>query len=148
LIERLREHKSAFSLHETTQSARPYLYAGLYRALRAPLFVVVPTPDVAERTFADLTYYVAGPDGADAEVTLVRPREESVGVIESPSERSARMTLFADLHARRNGIVVLPVAALRQFVMPRAVFAELCFTLSVGEEAGFEELQEQLYELG
>jgi transcription-repair coupling factor (superfamily II helicase) len=145
LVERLRSHAAAFTLHETTQSARPYLYAGLYRALRVPLLVIVPTPDVAERTFADLTYYIGGDGG---EVTLVRPREESVGVIESPSERSARMTLLADLHARRPGIFVAPVAALRQFVMPREVFAALSFALAVGDEAGFEELQERLFERG
>jgi transcription-repair coupling factor (superfamily II helicase) len=122
-------------LHETTSAARPYLLAGIFRALRVPLFVVVPTPDIAERTFADLTYYLGdGKSGevAASEVTLVRPREESVGVIESPSERSARMTLFADLLANRPLVVVLPVAALRQFVMPRAIFAERSFSLEVG----------------
>jgi transcription-repair coupling factor (superfamily II helicase) len=149
LLERLRAHRAAFTLHETTQAARPYLLAGIFRALRAPLLVVVPTADIAERTFADLTYYLsaAGADGAN-DVTLVRPREESVGVIESPSERSARMTLFADLAAKRPTVVVLPVAALRQYVIPRAVFAGASFTLAVGDEFGFDLLQEQLYELG
>ena len=146
LIERLRTNDAAFSLHETTSSARPYVLAGLFQALRAPLFVVVSTADVAERTFADLTYYL-GDDGA-APVTLVRPREESVGVIESPSERAARMTLFAELAQGRAQIVVVPVAALRQYVVPRAVFAKRSFVLQTGEESGFEELQEELFALG
>ena len=146
LLERLRLHRAAFSLHETTQSARPYLYAGVFRALRAPTFVVVPTADVAERTFADLTYYLGTDAGRD--VTLVRPREESVGIIESPSERSARMTLFADLAAGRVGIAIAPVAALRQFVMPRDVFVQSTFSLESGREFGFDSLQERLYELG
>ena len=146
LLERLRAHRAAFSLHETTQSARPYLYAGLFGALRAPMLVVVPTADAAERTFADLTYYV-GDDGT-RKVTLVRPREESVGVIESPSERSARMTLLADLAASRPAIFVVPVAALRQFVMPRDAFAAASFSLAAGDEFGFDELQERLFRLG
>ncbi len=148
LLERLRTHDGAFALHETTQSARPYLISGLFFALRKPLFVLVPTADVAERTFADLTYYLSAAGGADAPVTLVRPREESVGVIESPSERSARMTLFSELAAGRPQVVVAPVAALRQFVIPRAIFAERSFTLEPGEDFGFEELQEQLFTLG
>ena len=138
-------------MHETTSAARPYLLAGIFRALRVPLFVVVPTPDIAERTFADLTYYLGDGkqvEGAASEVTLVRPREESVGVIESPSERSARMTLFADLLANRPLVVVLPVAALRQYVMPRAIFAERSFKLEVGGEFGFEMLQEALFGSG
>ena len=117
-----------------------------------PLFVVVPTADIAERTFADLTYYLGGGTGAaeggSLDVTLVRPREESVGVIESPSERSARMTLFADLAAKRPAIFVAPVAALRQYVMPHAIFAERSFELAVGDDIGFEELQERLFDVG
>jgi transcription-repair coupling factor (superfamily II helicase) len=146
LLERLRTHRGAFSLHETTQAARPYLYAGIFRSLRAPLLVVVPTADVAERTFADLTYYL-GSEGT-RDVTLVRPREESVGIIESPSERSARMTLLADFAAGRAGIAVAPVAALRQFVMPKAVFLAASFALAPADEFGFDALQERLYELG
>ncbi len=105
---------------------------------------MVPTADVAERTFADLTYYL----GDDALLTLVRPREESVGVIESPSERSARMTLLADLSAGRPLLAIAPVAALRQYVMPPEAFAALSFELVAGATVGFDELQERLYGLG
>ena len=78
----------------------------------------------------------------------MRAREESVGVIESPSERSARMTLFADLASNRPMIAIAPVTALRQYVMPRALFEERSFTLAKGDEPGFDDLQERLYELG
>ena len=141
----MRQHNAAFGLHETTQAARPYLLAGLYRAMRAQFCVVVPTADVAERTFADLTYYL---NEDVANLALVRPREESVGVIESPSERSARMTLFADLVAGKPLVAIVPVAALRQYVMPKTVFAALSFELGAGDEYGFEALQERLYLLG
>ena len=81
-------------------------------------------------------------------MTLVRPREESIGVIESPSERSARMTLFADLRERKALIAIAPVAALRQYVMPAEVFAALAFELRTGTGFGFEDLQARLYRLG
>jgi transcription-repair coupling factor (superfamily II helicase) len=113
------------------------------------MLLVLPTADAAERTFADLTYYLGTPgDDAPEDVVLVRPREESVGVIESPSERSARMSLFADLGARRPLIAVAPVAALRQYVMPPAAFAAATFALAPGDEFGFGELPERLYALG
>ncbi len=144
----MRAHKNAFALHETTSSARPYLLAGVFKALRAPMLVVVATADIAERTFADLTYYI-GDEAANAgSVALVRPREESIGVIESPSERSARMTLFADLLANKTMIAIAPVAALRQYVMPRALFAQGTFTLTQGDEPGFDDLQARLFDLG
>jgi transcription-repair coupling factor (superfamily II helicase) len=145
LLERLRTHRAAFTLHETSASGRPFLLAGIYRALRTQLLVVVPTADIAERTFADLSYYLAEDS---ANLTLVRPREESVGVIESPSERSARMSLLADLRSGKPLLAVAPLAALRQYVMPRAEFGALSFTLETNASAGFDALQQRLYELG
>ena len=139
-------HGHAFSLHETTPSARPYLLAGLHRALGGQLFVVVPTTDVAERTFTDLTYFLGEKEVRS--VALLRPRDETVGAIESPSERSARMTLLADLCARKPHIVIAPVAALRQYVMPRAVFEAAALSLTPDAEVGWDAIQTQLYVLG
>jgi transcription-repair coupling factor (superfamily II helicase) len=149
LIERLRtpaDRGLAFALHETTAGARPYLLAGLHRALGGTIFVVVPTADVAERTFADLTYYLGPADASTA--VLVRGRDETVGALESPSDRSARMTLLADLCARKPQIVVAPLAALRQYVMPRERFERETIELARGEEPGFDALAERLYRLG
>ncbi|HTX58601.1 MAG TPA: CarD family transcriptional regulator, partial [Verrucomicrobiae bacterium] len=148
LLERLRStREAAFALHETGAAARPYVLAGLYKALGGQMLVVVPTADVAERTFADLLYYLEE-DAENAPVALMRPRDESIGALESPSERSARMTLLADLAANRSTIVVAPVAAMRQYLMPRTTFEALSFKLETGKEAGFEAAQERLFRLG
>jgi transcription-repair coupling factor (superfamily II helicase) len=149
LIERLRTPAGrglAFALHETTAGARPYLLAGLQRALGGTVMVVVPTADVAERTFADLTYYL-GPSDASAAV-LVRGRDETIGALESPSDRSARMTLLADLCARKPQIIVTPLAALRQYVIPRERFEAETLVLTRGEEPGFDALARRLFRLG
>jgi transcription-repair coupling factor (superfamily II helicase) len=150
LIERLRTpldgRGHAFTLHETTASARPYLLAALHTALKGQIFVVVPTSDVAERTFTDLTYYLG--EHEPKSVALLRAREETLGAIESPSERSARMTLLADLCARKPQVIVAPVSALRQYVIPRAVFEDASFTLRANETAGWDETQRRLYRLG
>ncbi len=149
LIDRLRtpaDRGLAFALHETTAAARPYLLAGIHRATGGTLLVVVPTADVAERTFADLTYYLS--DGAASAAALVRPRDETVGALESPSDRSARMTLLADLCARKPQIVVAPLAALRQYVMPPGRFAAETLTLATGTEPGWDAIQARLYRLG
>ncbi len=149
LIERLRtpaDRGLAFALHETTGAARPYLLAGIQRAVGGTLLVVVPTADVAERTFADLTYYLGERDAHVA--TLVRPRDEAVGALESPSDRSARMTLLADLCARVPQIIVTPLAALRQYVIPRARFEAELLALATGDEPGWDAVQARLYRLG
>lgn len=152
-IERLRALRGiagakpgAYALTETTAAARPALIAALYRELRGVLLVVVPTPDAAERAFADLLYYL----GEDEPRTpaLVRSRSEAVGAIESPSERSARMTLLAQLRAGTPRIVLAPIGAVRQYVMPPSTFDELAFELRVGDEPGWQAVQDRLYRLG
>ncbi|HKE38194.1 MAG TPA: hypothetical protein VKB39_12205, partial [Candidatus Baltobacteraceae bacterium] len=136
----------AYALHETIAAARPALVAALRDETHAPLLVAVPTPDVAERAFADLLYYL-GEDRA-AELALFRSRDEAIGAIESPSERSARMALLADLADARPRVVLAPIAALRQHLMPKAVFEELRFRLTPGAEAGWEATQQRLYRMG
>jgi transcription-repair coupling factor (superfamily II helicase) len=146
LIERLRLGRGVFSLHETIPAARPALLAALYRELGGQILVVTPTADAAERAFADLLYYLGDRDAAS--VALFRSREEAIGAIESPSERSARMSLLADLRDGRSRIVLAPVGAMRQFLMPPAEFANLRARIRAGEEAGWEKLQERLHRLG
>ena len=146
LAHELRGSRGSYVCHETIGAARPAILGALFRAIRKPMFVVVPTPDVAERAFADLLYYLGEEEPAN--VALLRSRDEAVGAIESPSDRSARMTLLADLAEGRPRIVLAPVVALRQYLMPRALFDALRFTLRTGDDAGWETLQRRLFDLG
>ena len=145
-IDRLALGRGVYALAETVASARPALLAALHRALGRTMLVAVPTADVAERAFADLLYYLG--ESEPECVALLRSRDEAIGAIESPSERSARMTLLRDLLDGKPRIVLAPVAALRQYVMPRERFAAGRCTLRVGDEAGWEETQQRLFDLG
>ena len=122
------------------------MLAGLHRALGGQLFAVVPTTDVAERTFTDLTYFLGEKEAQS--VALLRPRDETVGAIESPSEAQRAHDVLADLCARKPRIVIAPVAALRQYVIPRGVFEALALTLEAGAEAGWDDLIVRLHRLG
>ncbi|MBC5816728.1 MAG: DEAD/DEAH box helicase, partial [Candidatus Eremiobacteraeota bacterium] len=146
LLERLRANFGTYALHETASGSRPYLAAALYEALGNQMLVVVPTPDAAERTFADLLYYLEEPEPQT--VCLLRSRDETIGTIESPSERSARMGLLADLIRGERRLVVAPVAAIRQYLIAREQFAALTFELSAGADAGWEKTQTALYRNG
>ena len=146
MLEALRTGAGRYAVHETVAAARPALLASLYRELGKPMLVVVPTVDVAERAFADLLYYLG--ESEPTQVALLRSRDEALGAIESPSERSARMTLLADLSQGRHRIVLAPVVALRQYLMPRSLFDASRFTLSVDQDAGWEAVQERLFALG
>jgi transcription-repair coupling factor (superfamily II helicase) len=146
LIERLRRGVGAYALHETIPAARPALVAALYRELGGQLFVLLPTADAAERMFADLLYYLQ--EDEPRSVRLMRARDETVGAIESPSERSARMSLLADLADAKPGITLATLGALRQYVVPRAHFAQTRFTIRVNDDAGWEATLARLYDSG
>ncbi|HEX5275397.1 MAG TPA: transcription-repair coupling factor [Candidatus Rubrimentiphilum sp.] len=146
LIERLRQGRGFYALHETIPAARPALLAALYRALGGQLFVVMPTADAAERAFTDLLYFLEEDEARS--VSLLRSRDEAVGVLESPSEHSARMATLAELADGKPGILLAPLGALRQYVMPRASFAASRFTLRAGGEAGWDRTLRELYRLG
>jgi len=146
VIERLRQGRGLYSLHETIPAARPAILAALYRALGGQIFVAVPTADAAERAFTDLLYFLEEDEARS--VSLLRSRDEAVGVLESPSEHSARMALLADLADGKPGIILAPVHALRQYVMPRALFMEARFTLRAGVDAGWDRTLGELYRLG
>ncbi len=134
-----------YALHETIAAARPALLAALQKALGGTLVAIVATPDAAERHYADLLYYVGEENGR---VALLRSRDEAVGAIETPSERSARMTLLAELLDRTPRIVLAPIAAVRQAFMRRDRFESARFTLCSGDDVGFDRLQERLFEAG
>ncbi len=135
----------AYALHETIGAARPALLGALAGDLGGTLLAVVATPDAAERSFADLLYYLG--ERGDR-VALLRSRDEALGAIESPSERSARLTLLADLVLGRPRVVLAPIAAVRQPLMARASFEQSSFVLRAGDEPGWERLQERLFALG
>ncbi|MBV8727214.1 MAG: transcription-repair coupling factor [Candidatus Eremiobacteraeota bacterium] len=137
----------ATALHETISAARPYLLAGVQAQMNRQTLLVVATADAAERFFADLLYYLDDEAAPDV-VALLRARDETVGALESPSERSARMTLLTDLIAGKPRLVVAPLAAVRQYFMPRAMFESLLFTIEAAAEAGWEATQQRLFHLG
>ena len=136
----------AVALHETIPAARPALLAALYRARRRPTLAILPTPDAAERAYADLLCYLGEAHAGD--LFLHRGREAAFGSIESPAERSARITLLAALDSDAPLLVLTSVAALRSYVMPRALLRELRSELRVGGEPGWEATIRNLHRLG
>ncbi|HTU82274.1 MAG TPA: transcription-repair coupling factor, partial [Candidatus Acidoferrales bacterium] len=56
--------------------------------------------------------------------------------------------LLADLCDRRPRLVLAPIAAVRQYFMPRSLFESLRFSLAPGDEAGWDATQARLFQLG
>ncbi len=148
VLERLAEGRAA-ALYETIAAARPAILCSLARKRGGQLLCVLPTADVAERTYADALYYLnAQDDGAPAHVALLRSRDESFGAIESATEHSARVSLFAALASGSPLVVVAGLAAVRQYVLAPERFRAQCFTLRRGEHTDWEETLRRFHDLG
>ncbi|MDE2572194.1 MAG: hypothetical protein KGM44_06685, partial [bacterium] len=145
LADRLRDHRGHFALAETVAAARPYLLGGLYAALGGQMLVVTPTTDVAERTYSDLTYWLA--DKVE-ELALLRPYDEEIGSLDNPTERAARMAALGRLAAGEPSLVVAPLAALRQALAPPQVLREERIAIAEGGPLDFEATLAQLHRLG
>ncbi len=145
LADRLRSHRAHFALTETVAAARPYLIGSLYAALGGQMLVITPTADVAERTFSDLSYWLA--DQAES-LALVRPADEQIGTLDNPTERAARMAALGRLAAGLPALVVAPLAALRQALAPPAVLREARIEIAEGKPLDFEATLQRLHRLG
>ncbi len=147
VLGRLEGARSA-ALHETVAAARPAIVAALAGARGRQFFCIVPTEDVAEKTFADLLYYLGEPESVPQRVALLRSRGESFGAIEGASERSARVALFEALADGRPLVAIAAVSAVRQYVVTPEIFRSQRFVLRRGEERAWESLLQRLHALG
>jgi transcription-repair coupling factor (superfamily II helicase) len=138
----------AAALHETVAAARPAILGALAQARGGQFFCIVPTEDVAEKTYADLLYYLGERESVPQRVALLRSRGESFGAIESASERSARVGLFEALADGRPLVAIAAVSAVRQYVLAPHLFQARRFVLRRGEEYEWESLLQRLHALG
>jgi transcription-repair coupling factor (superfamily II helicase) len=138
----------AAALHETIAAARPALLGTLAEARGGQFFCIVPTEDVAEKTFADLLYYLGERESVPQRVALLRARGESFGAIESASERSARIGIFESLADGKPLLTIASVNAVRQYVIAPDAFRTRRFVLRRGEEREWEALLQRLHALG
>ena len=123
-----------------------YLLAGLLAASSETLLVVTAGQKEAARLAADLAFC----HGHPGEIFLF-PHWE-IGPYEPlqphPEVEAERLAALAALHEGRARVLVVPVRALLQKVIPRQVLAGLCERLQVEEEYPRQPLLQRLLELG
>jgi transcription-repair coupling factor (superfamily II helicase) len=123
-----------------------YLLSGLLAACAETMVVVTADQKQAEHFAADLEFC----HGRAGEVFLFPAWE--VGPYEPlqphPEVEAERLAALAALHEGRARVLVVPVRALLQRVIPRQVLGELCEHLVVGEEYPRQGLLARLQELG
>ena len=127
-------------------SCGAHLLAQLMESERRTLLVVVPDQRQARTLFEELRFY----SGSDNTVWYLphwemRPYE---ALTPHAEVEATRLEALAALASGRAKVVVLPVRALLQRVIPWEVLAELSESLVVGEDYPRQPLLKRLQELG
>ncbi len=127
-------------------SAPAYVLAQLLPRLRKTLLVLTADGDGADELRRELLFYggsgvevLSFPAWDTAPFEAVTPHPEVVG---------QRLNTLYRLTDGRPRLVVAPLAAVTQRVLPRTVLGEVAEFIMAGEEADFEGLVEKLVKLG
>ena len=127
-------------------SAPAFLVTGLMRKLSAPFFAVMPDSETAEEFYREARFYSEQPHSI-----YYFPSWET-----SPFEQSSphpdisgeRLSALAALLEGKASLIVVPVSALMQRVLPRSVLADYSQYLVVGEEIDRDAFLRKLVDLG
>jgi transcription-repair coupling factor (superfamily II helicase) len=127
-------------------SSPAFLAASLMEKLPVPFFVVLPDSESAEEFYREARFYSVRP-----QAIYYFPSWET-----SPFEQSSphpdisgeRLSTLAALLEGKASMIVLPVSALMQRVLPRSVLADHSQYLVVGEEIDRDAFLRKLVDLG
>jgi len=127
-------------------SAPAFIVAGLLNKLPGPFFAVMPDAETAEEFYREALFYSDRPQSI-----YYFPSWET-----SPFEQSSphpdisgeRLSTLAALLEGKASLIVVPVSALMQRVLPRSVLADHSQYLVVGEEIDRDAFLRKLVDLG
>lgn len=120
--------------------------ADLALTLQHPCIVLTADCDSGEEMLAELRFYSSQPE----KIFWFPPWETAPFEQRSPHPdvSGARLQTLLALHERRAAVIVMPITALLQKVLPEAALSRYCRLLRVGEEVDREAVLRQLMDLG
>jgi transcription-repair coupling factor (superfamily II helicase) len=134
------------ALHGAVPAARPYLVAALARRLETPILVVTASSGEAEIFREELRFFLdEGTDVLPFPAWEVLPFEP---LSPSPEISALRTATLAALLEARNPVVVAPLEAVLQFLIPKGKFALAALELRRGETLNWPRLFRHFAETG
>jgi len=126
-------------------SATAYVVAGLLESSGRNLLVITADQEAADEFSRELAFFGSGP------APISFPAWDSApfsAASPHPDISGARLDALSRMHGNQARVVVLPVAAALQRVLPRSLFNQVACYLVAGEEFEREELLARLVRLG
>lgn len=126
-------------------SSRQVLMAALYQESKRPLCIVTHNMYQAQKVYEDLTELVAN------DQLLLFPANELIGselAIASPEMLAQRIQVYNRLAQGFTGILVIPFAGLRRYIVPAEAWRSAQIQLQVGEQLDLDDFLNRLIEFG
>ncbi len=114
-------------------SAKSLLIATLFRRIKKTLIVVSPTEKEARNAFRDISFFLEGENGP----AFIYPSWDILSTDIFAFQREvelSRMEILYRLQTRKRSVIILPLRALIQKVIPRTVFGNYVKTISIGDD--------------
>ncbi len=144
-IARLVRARCSVDVTETSQGAKPFVVAALWRAVGGQIVVWSGPQESADRFASDCSFYL---EQRGAPVWTLAARDETPGAPLNPTLQSARIEALTHLAAGRPGVFCIAHDALRDAVRDALEFTQLTRRLRVGETVDWEALLADLVALG
>ncbi len=146
IISRLSAPCSSAVVSGCRGSAAAYLVSRCQAEMQVPFIIITPDGETASEILRELRFFGEGPES----VFFFPPWECAPFDKYSPHPdiSGERLTTLYALLKRRAKVVVAPVAALLQRVVPRNVLEEFSLSLQVGTEVEREAFLRKLMDLG
>lgn len=126
-------------------SSRQVLMAALYQEVKRPVCIVTHNMYQAQKVYEDLTELIA------SDQLLLFPANELIGsemAIASPEMLAQRIQVFNRLAHGFTGILVVPFAGIRRYIVPSDVWRSSQIELNVGDQLDLDQFLARLIELG
>ena len=133
LIDRIDHGEKECRISGLQGSAKSLLISILFRRTKKTLIVVSPTEKEARNTFRDISFFLEGENGQ----AFIYPSWDILSTDIFAFQREvelSRMEILYRLQTRKRSVIILPLRALIQKVIPRTVFGDYVETISIGDD--------------
>ncbi|MCQ6276722.1 transcription-repair coupling factor [Bacillus sp. V3B] len=126
-------------------SARTLFIASVYEKTKKQILIVTHNLLQAQKLFDDLVHVIGEED------VFLYPANELIGAeisVASPELKAQRIEVLNHLSTEKGSIVIVPIAGMRKFVPPPAVWKQYQLTFKVGDELSIDDQLLQFIEMG
>ncbi|MCX5854363.1 MAG: transcription-repair coupling factor [Deltaproteobacteria bacterium] len=143
LFDRIGRGEKKFQFSGLQGSAKALLVSILFRRIQKTLIVVSPTEKEGGDIFRDISFFLDG----DRDHVFLYPAWDVLSTDIFAFQREvelSRIEILYHLLAKKKSIIILPLRAMMQKVMPRPVFTDYVETISIGDSIERDHLTAKL----